>query len=68
MTDDALLVLVDNAIAALLSGGAVKSWGEGGHNVEHMSLSELMALKTEVENRIFSSSGAMCLPVREVDV
>lgn len=69
MTDAAMLVLVDEAIAALLSGGAVKAWREGGHQVEHMSLTELYALKQQLETRIAQAAGGLlCLPIREVDV
>jgi hypothetical protein len=74
VTDEALLALVDAAIAALLSGGAVKSWSDGGHArghaVEHMSISDLMNLKRELETRIAlaGSGGILCMPVVEVDV
>lgn len=70
MTDAELLALVDAQIAALLSGGAVQEWSEGGHQVRHMKLGELMQLKRELENRIAqaASGGMMCMPIREVDV
>jgi len=69
VTDEAMLALVDTAIATLLSGGAVKSWKEGGHLVEHMSLMELYALKQQLETRIAQAGGGMmCLPIVEVDV
>lgn len=67
--DDAtLLTLVDTQIAALLNGGAVKRWKDGGHEVEHMSLLELYKFKEVLENRIYAASCGMFLPVREVDV
>jgi hypothetical protein len=69
VTDAAMLVLVDDAIAAILSGGAVKSWSEGGHSVSHLSLKELYGLKQQLETRIAQAAGGMlCLPIREVDV
>jgi len=69
MTDEDLLTLVDQQIAALLSGGAVKSWRDGqNHAVEHMSLGELRAFKSDLENRIAQAGGGMLLPIREVDV
>jgi hypothetical protein len=68
VTDEALLVLVDEAIAAILSGGAVKGWREGAHEVEHLSLNELLAFKREIENRLAAAGGGICLPVREVDL
>lgn len=69
LVDDAtLLTLVDTAIQRLLAGGAVKRWGAGSHQVEHMSLPELMKFKQELENRIAAAGGGMFLPIREVDV
>lgn len=69
MSDEDLLTLVDQQIAALLTGGAVKSWRDGqNHAVEHMSLGELRAFKTELENRIASAAGGMLIPIREVNV
>lgn len=68
MTDAELLDLADAQIAALLSGGAVKSWKEGGHEVLHMSLTELFAFKQQLETRIAQASGGMFLPVREVNL
>lgn len=69
MTDQELLDLTNTAIANLLNGGAIKSWREGGHQVEHMSLPELMAFKELLETRIAQAGGgAMCLPIVETDV
>ena len=68
MSDSELLDLVDTQIAALLSGGAVKSWEEGGHKVAHMSLLELYRFKQQLETRIAQAGGGMFLPVREIDV
>lgn len=68
MDDQTLLDLVNAQIAALLSGGAVKSWREGNHLVEHMSIVELYGLRTELENKIAEAAGGMLMPIREVDV
>lgn len=68
MDDAALLDLVDTQIAALLTGGAVKAWKEGGHSVEHMSLGELYALKRDLEQRIEQTSRGILMPIREVDL
>jgi len=69
MSDEDLLTLVDQQIAALLTGGAVKSWRDGqNHAVEHMSLGELRAFKNELENKIAQASGGMLIPIREVDI
>jgi hypothetical protein len=66
--DQTLLDLVNQQISALLSGGAVKSWGEGGHQVQHFSLAELMTLKRELETRIVEASTPMCLPIVSRDI
>lgn len=63
MDDQSLLTLVDTQIAALLSGGAVKSWSEGGHLVTHMSITELYGLKQQLENRIAQSTQSSCIPI-----
>lgn len=68
MTDQELLDLVNAQIAALLNGGAVKAWKEGGHAVEHMSLSELMKTRNQLEQQIAQQSTGILLPVREVDI
>jgi hypothetical protein len=68
MDDQQLLDLVDTAIADLLGGGAVKSWGEGSHRVEHMSLTELYALKQQLETRIAYSTGPSCIPIVSRDI
>lgn len=68
MTDQELLDLVDGQIAALLSGGAVKSWEDGGHKVTHLSLTELYRMKQQLETRIAQAGGGMFLPVREVNL
>lgn len=65
--DQTFLDLVDDQIQALLTGGAVKAWGEGDHKVEHMSITELYLLKQNLENRIAQGSGQMFVPVREID-
>jgi len=67
MSDQELLDKVDAQIAALLDGGAVKGWREGGHGVEHLSLAELYRFKEQLENRIAQAGGVMLLPVGEVD-
>lgn len=67
MTDEALLALVDGAIQDLLGGGAVQSWREGAHLVEHMDILKLYKLKTEIESRIAAANVPMCLPVREIN-
>jgi hypothetical protein len=66
--DQTLLDLVDTQISALLSGGAVKSWGEGAHQVQHFSLAELMTLKRELEERIAQASVPMCVPIISRDI
>jgi hypothetical protein len=63
MDDQTLLTAVDAQILALLNGGAVRSWNEGGHAVVHMSLTELYAFKTQLETRIAQASSSMCVPV-----
>lgn len=68
MEDSALLTLVDDAIAAILAGGAPKRWQEGSHQVEHMSLTELYRFKCELENRIAQAGGSVFLPIREVNL
>ena len=69
MTDEDLLTLVDQQIAALLSGGAVQSWRDGqNHAVEHMSLGELRDFKNDLQNQIAQAGGGMLLPIREVNV
>jgi hypothetical protein len=68
MSDQELLDKVDAQIAALLDGGAVKGWRDGSHGVEHLSLTELVRCKQQLENRIAQAGGGMLLPVREVDV
>jgi hypothetical protein len=68
VSDAELLELVNEAIAALLSGGAVQAWREGGHQISHMKIGELMELKQTLENRIAMADGGMCLPILEVDI
>jgi hypothetical protein len=68
MNDQAMLDLVDAAMAALLSGGAIAEWREGSHLVKQMTIDQLLALKQTLENRIVSAGGGMLLPIREVDV
>lgn len=63
MDDQTLLALVDQQISALLTGGAVKSWSEGGHQVTHMSITELYGLKQQLENRIAQSTQSTCIPI-----
>ena len=68
MDDATLLTLVDDAIAAILAGGAPKRWQEGSHQIEHYSLLELYELKRTIEDRIADSSGPIFRPVREVNL
>jgi hypothetical protein len=68
MDDQTLLDQVDAAILALLTGGAVKSWGEGQHRVEHMGLTELYAFKQQLETRIAQSTLPCCIPIVGRDI
>jgi hypothetical protein len=66
--DQTLLDLVDAQISALLSGGGVQRWSEGGHAVEHMSLTELYKFKQQLETRLAQASLPMCLPIVSRDI
>jgi hypothetical protein len=66
--DQTLLTAVDNAILSLLNGGAVQAWTEGGHQVQHMKLPELYALKQQLETRIAQATYPMAVPVVSRDI
>ncbi len=52
-----LLVLVDNAITAHLTGGAVESYGVGSRNLRYIPLKELYEMRTKLEARIAAANG-----------
>jgi hypothetical protein len=62
MTDQQLLDAVNAQLLALVSGG-VAEWKEGAHQVRHLSVSQLMAMRTDLENRINQASEGICFPV-----
>lgn len=52
-----LLTLIDKAIKARLSGGAVQSYSISGRNIQYMTLTELRELRRELQSQIASESG-----------
>jgi hypothetical protein len=68
MDDQTLLDATNAQILALINGGAVKGWSEGGHAVQHMSLAELYDFKVQLENRIAAASSPMCVPIVGRDI
>lgn len=56
MTNAELLALIDAEIAARLAGGAVDEWREGAHQVRHMPLDKLMAMRDRYANFVEQES------------
>jgi hypothetical protein len=54
-----LLAAVEAAIAARLAGGAVQSYTmPGGRNIQYMTLSELRALRKELQAEVANTSSS----------
>lgn len=52
----AMLDLVDAAITARLSGGAVQSYSVGGRNLKYISIEELTKLRDKIAHALSSAS------------
>jgi len=52
-----MVVLIDAAIEAKLTGGAVQSVGSRGTSIQHMTLSELRALRREYATLAATAAG-----------
>jgi len=53
----ALLAVVNNAIAARLSGGAVAAYSINGRNIQYISLSELREMRKELQAQVAAEKG-----------
>ncbi len=53
----ALLAVVNNAIAARLSGGAVAAYSINGRNIQYISLSELKEMRKELQAQVSAAKG-----------
>jgi hypothetical protein len=54
---EALLAVVNNAIAARLSGGAVAAYSINGRNIQYISLSELRQMRQELQAQVSAAKG-----------
>ncbi len=59
VTNSELLRNVNNAINAILSGGAVQSYSIAGRNLQYYSLKELMDLRNILQSAVASERGGV---------
>jgi hypothetical protein len=57
-TDAEMLVKVNEAITAVLNGGAVQSYSIAGRNLQRCTLKELWDLRTKLEQAISNAAGS----------
>lgn len=62
MDDATLLAAIDAAILARLNGAA-EEWQEGPHRFKGASLTDLYAMKKDVEARIYAAGGPAFVPI-----
>ena len=57
-TPQELLDAVNDAILAILTGGAVKSYGVGNRNLSRMSIKDLYNMRAKLEAQVSAATGS----------